>query len=117
MLFSMNAINALFLLTMFLAAIGLLKLRRGAVKIYTWLYAALLFYVFALGALWGISGPVGNSIAAGSGLGDIGIGPLVFIPVPFVYPIVSVLLVNVSARKLRPRTGTLDSASGTTAKS
>ena len=37
---------------------------------------------------------IGMTIAAASGVGSVGTGPLVFYPFPFVYPLVSIALVN-----------------------
>jgi hypothetical protein len=81
--FAMNAIDAVVLITMILTAIGLVLLKPTAMKVYTWLYMALVVYAFAPGMLWTLS-PVGMSIAAASGVGDIGLGPLLFYPFPFV---------------------------------
>jgi len=82
-------------------------------KVYTWLWVTLVVYVFAVGMLWNIRGPIGTSIAAASGTGDIGLGPLVFYPFPFVYPILSVGLVNLAARQLRLTTARLGAPSAT----
>jgi hypothetical protein len=103
--FVMNAIDATILIAIILTAIGLLTLRPNAVRVYTWLYVALAIYAFAPGALWIIPGPVGTSIAAASGVGEVGLGPLLFFPVPFAYAILSVVLVNVAAPKLRAPSG------------
>lgn len=74
---------------MILTAVGLLLLKPSAMKAYTWLYVMLVVYAFAPGLLW-IRGPIGTSIAAGSGVGDLGLGPLMFYPFPFVYAVLSV---------------------------
>jgi len=103
----MNAIDAVFLIGMILTATGLVTLRPNAAKVYTWLYVTLIVYSFAPGILWGISGPLGMSIAAASGIGDEGLGPLLFYPVPFAYAIVSIVLVNLAARRLREPADTL----------
>lgn len=95
----MGLVDCVFLFSMCVAAIGLLRVKRSAVKFYTWVYIILVFYVFAPGAFWG-SGPIGRSIAAASGIGDLGLAPLIFIPIPFLYAIVSVALANLAIRKL-----------------
>jgi len=95
---AMNCIDLTLLILMVVAAIGMLQVRRTAVRLYTWLYIAIIFYAFAPGA-WS-AGPVGRSIAAASGVGDLGIAPLIFYPIPFVYAALSVLLVNVAIRKV-----------------
>jgi hypothetical protein len=100
--FVMNGVNAAFLIVMILTAFALLMLRRNAVRVYTWLYVTLFLYLFGFGALWTIRGPIGISIAAASGVGDMGVAPLLFIPVPFAFPILSVFLLNLALRRLRP---------------
>ena len=95
----MNLFALIFLAFVAIVAVGLLRVRRNAVRAYTWGYAALIIYGFVLGALWG-SGPLGRSIAAASGVGNLGIVPLTMFPVPLLYPALSVLLVNVAARRL-----------------
>jgi hypothetical protein len=108
--FAMNAIDALFLTGMILTAIGLLILRPSAMRVYTWLYVMLVVYAFAPGMLWTIHGPVGTSIAAASGVGDLGLAPLLFYPYPLVYAILSVALVNLATRHLGARSDRLGSS-------
>jgi hypothetical protein len=96
---TMTALNAVFLGAMTLTSIGLLRLKRNAVRIYTWLYIALVAYAFAPGLFWGGS-PLGRSIAAASGVGGIGIAPLTLFPFPFVYAVMSVVLVTLAAKKI-----------------
>ncbi|MCI0348419.1 MAG: hypothetical protein L0Z53_03250 [Acidobacteriales bacterium] len=95
----MNFLNAVFLVSIIFTAIGLVRLKRNAVRVYTWLYSGLVVYAFAPGLMWG-SGHLGRSIAAASGVGAIGIAPLTLFPIPFVYAAVSVLLVNLAMKKL-----------------
>ena len=111
--FTMNAIDAVFLVAMILTAVGLLLLKPSAMKAYTWLYVMLVVYEFALGMLW-TSSPFGASIAAASGVGNLGRGPLLllFYPFPYVYPILSVGLVNLAARQLRATTARLGTPRG-----
>ena len=99
--FLMTVMNVVFLATAIVASIGLLKLKRRAVAVYTGLMIAIFLYVFCLGALWLLPAPYGISIGAASGIGDMGIGPLELYPIPFVYPFVSVVLINVAHYKLR----------------
>lgn len=110
--FTKNAIDALFLVAMIITAAGLLLLKIRAMKVYTWLWVMLVVFVSAGGLLWTIRGPVGMSIAAASGVGDMGLGPLLFYPFPFVYPILSVGLVNLAARQLRVTTVRLGTPRG-----
>lgn len=98
--FIMNSVDFVFLAAMSLTAVGLLKVSRRAVSVYSWIYLALIVYVFAPGAFWG-SGSIGRSTAAASGVGDFGIAPLVFFPIPFVYGVASVAAVNLAIKQLR----------------
>ena len=97
----MTVLNVIFLATAIVASIGLLKLKRTAVTAYTCLMIAILLYVFCVGALWLLPAPYGISIGAASGIGDMGIAPLELYPIPFLYPFVSVVLVNLAHYKLR----------------
>jgi len=86
---------------MIITAIGLLRVKQNAVKVYTWLNITMVVYTFAGGALWLIPGHIGISIGAASGVGNLGIAAVVFFVVPFIYPISSVLLVNLAQYKLK----------------
>jgi hypothetical protein len=99
---TMTALNVVFLVCMALTSIGLLRLKRDAVRIYTWLYIALVAYAFAPGLLWG-GGSFGTSMAAASGVGGLGIAPLTLFPFPFVYAVMSVVLVNLATTKIGDR--------------
>jgi hypothetical protein len=79
----MTGLNAVFLVSMTLTSIGLLRLKPRAVRIYIWLYIALALYAFAPGLFWG-GGSLGKSIAAASGVGGLGIAPLTLFAFPFV---------------------------------
>lgn len=96
---TMTALNAAFLASMTLTSIGLLRVKRNAVRIYTWLYIALVAYAFAPGMFWG-GGPLGRSIAAASGVGSLGIVSLTLLPIPFAYALASVVLVNLAGKKI-----------------
>ena len=96
---TMTALNGVFLVCMALTSIGLLRLKSDAVRIYTWLYIALVAYAFAPGLLWG-GGPFGRSMAAASGVGGLGIASLTLLPIPFAYALISVVLVNLAVKKI-----------------
>jgi hypothetical protein len=98
---TLTTIDATFLAAIFFAAIKLLKSRPNAALIYTCIVAALIVYAFVSGALWLLPNGVGASIAAASGIGSAGTGPLVFFPLPFVYPLISIVLVNLARYRLR----------------
>jgi len=84
---------------MAVTSIGLFRLKPNAVRIYTLLYIALVAYAFAPGLLWG-GGPFGRSMAAASGVGSLGIVSLTLLPIPFAYALMSLVLVNLAAKKI-----------------
>jgi hypothetical protein len=101
-------INVLFLVAFVFVSVMLLKLRPRAAIAHTCIFFALFLYVAVPGVLWLLPGGVGRSIAAASGVGNMGIGPLLFFPMflvnfpmPFVYPLISILCVNVAWYRLK----------------
>lgn len=97
----MNAIDVVFLTAMIIASVGLLRSKRFAVKAYSGISVCLLVWAFAPGLLWGLPSSLGTSIAAASGVGDMGLAPLLLYPVSFIYLIVTVILANVAIRGLK----------------
>lgn len=63
--FTMNAINALFLVAMILTAIGLVLLKHNAMKVYTWLWVTIVVYSLAEGMLWNLRGPYWHEYCGG----------------------------------------------------
>ena len=98
--FTLSAIDAMFLAGILFAAVRLLQLERKAAAIYTWLMLAMITYKLALGVLWLLPDPIGRSIGAASGVGSMGVALLLVYPIPFVYPLVSVMIVNLASHKL-----------------
>lgn len=99
----MNSINAVLLVLMILTCIGLLRVRPSAIRAYTWLNVAICVYFFGVATLWWIPGPLGMSIAGATGVGNMGIAPLILMPypkVPFVSLLLAVVLANVAKRQL-----------------
>ncbi len=103
--FTMSALDALLLTGMVLVAVRLMKLERKAAAIYTWLILAMIAYKLGLGVLWLLPNPIGRSIGAASGIGSMGLALLLLYPIPFVYPLVSVMIVNLARYKLRTAVG------------
>jgi hypothetical protein len=97
----MTILDAAFLAAFVFAAIKLLQLRPKAALIYTFVLFALIVYAIVPGTLWLLPNGIGASIAAASGVGSTGTGPLIFFPFPFVFPLVSVVLVNFASYRLR----------------
>ena len=99
--FTMTALDAVFLAAVVVASIALIRLKAKAAKVYTVVIVSLAVYEFGVGVLWGLPAPVGRSIAAASGVGSMGSAPLILLPLPFVYPLVSIAIVNIARHKLR----------------
>jgi hypothetical protein len=99
--FTMTSVDAILLAALAYTGLRLLRLQYKAVPTYTWLIVSIIVYEVAVGGLWLFPNPLGRSIASASGIGAVGIGPLLMYPVPFVYPTISVLVVNLARRKLR----------------
>jgi len=98
--FTMSALDALLLTGMVLVAVRLMKLERKAAANYTWLILAMVAYKSGLGVLWLLPDPIGRSIGAATGIGSMGLVLLLVYPIPFVYPLVSVMIVNLARHKL-----------------
>jgi hypothetical protein len=97
---AMSVLDALMLTGMVLVAVRLMKLERKAAANYTWLMLAMIAYKSGLGVLWLLPDPIGRSIGAASGIGSMGLALLLLYPIPFVYPLVSVMSVNLARHKL-----------------
>ena len=99
--FAMSVLDALLLTGMVLVAVRLMKLERKAAANYKWLILAMIAYKSGLGVLWLLPDPIGRSIGAASGIGSMGLALLLLYPIPFVYPLVSVTIVNLARYNLR----------------
>lgn len=100
----MSAIDAAFLIVFVFVSIMLLRLHRWAAIAHTCVVLALIVYAFAPGLLWLLPHGVGESIAGASGVGNMGVGTLLFFPVPFLYPLISVVCVNIARLRLKRTT-------------
>lgn len=98
---TMSSIDAAFLLAFVVVSIMLLRLHRWAAISYTCMVLALILYAVVLGLLWLLPYGVGESIARASGVGSMGIAVLLFVPVPFLYPLISVVCVNIARLRLK----------------
>ena len=95
----MSVINVALLAAIVVASVMLLGLRPRAALAHTCVFLAMFAYMFTVGSLWLSSN--GTIIASATGIGNMGIGPLFAFPVPFVYPAISILCVNLAWRRLR----------------
>ncbi len=95
--------NAVLLLLFAWAAVQLLRLRKSGVTSHATVSALLVAYDLLIGALWVAGGRVGMSVAAATGVGNLGIAPFqCFNLMPYVYPIASTVLLLVTRRKIVP---------------
>lgn len=101
--FVMSAIEAIFLTAFVVIAVSLLRMKsaRIAVTAYTWTSVSLVIYMFLLGCLWGLSGPIGMSIGAATGVGCLALAPFLNYPAPYLYLTVTVVLANLAIWRLR----------------
>lgn len=98
---TMSSIDAIILATIAFASLRLLRLRPKSAMIYTCSVVGSVVYAFAPGLFWLLPNGAGRSIAAASGIGSMGTGPLMMFPIPFAYPLISVVLVSVGRWKLK----------------
>lgn len=94
---TMSAINMVFLILLGFTGFQLLRLRRSAVRICNVLFVAEILYSFFIP--WGAEIPraVSNSIAAATGVGNMGTAVNLFTG----YPIIALLGLNLSRWRLR----------------
>lgn len=103
--FAMVAINLVLIALLGLTAIDLLRLRLAGVKRYAWIVLSLIGYNLLCALCWIIPGPFGNSVAAASGVGNMGTAPFEFalFLVPEGYPLLSVVALHLACRRLARR--------------
>jgi len=93
----MIVLNVVFLMLFLLAAFQLLRLRKGGVIVHAITSAVLITYGILNGMLWLANRGIGRSIAAATGVGNMGIAPFVLLFVlPYVYPIASTIALLVT---------------------
>lgn len=91
-------INVAFLSAFLLAAFQFFRLKPSAVSMHSVASAALVGYAILKGMLWLIPGSIGTSIAAASGVENIGIAPLLlWSGVPALYPVASTIVLQCAA--------------------
>jgi uncharacterized membrane protein len=86
------------LLLFVLAAVQLLRLKNSGVAAHTTASILLVAYNLLIRAFWTTGGRVGMSVAAVTGIGNLGIAP--FNLPPYVYPTVSTVLLLIARRKM-----------------
>ena len=108
----MTALDIIFLAAMACIGVSLIRLQRRAALIYSIFVVALVAFVFVPSAAWPIRDSLGRSIAAAGGIGNVGLGPFLFFPVAFVYPLVSVVTVNLAQYKIEKSRENVDKPFG-----
>lgn len=108
----MTVINLIFLTAIVLVSLGLFRLSMSAVTAYWILVAVLVLYGLVNGGLWLVRDPMGRSIAAASGIGNMGIAPFEMFPmlgteltVPYVYPLLSMVALVLTRKRYFKTTG------------
>ncbi len=96
---AMMLINLAFDGILLFTAIRFLQARMAGAKLYSLTVLSLVVYGIVNGLMWRIGGDVGTSIAALTGVGNMGIAPFDFLfVVPDLYPLASAMLVLVLKR-------------------
>jgi hypothetical protein len=86
----MSVLSICLLTALVITAIRLIRISGNAVTSYCVVVGLCSLYIFIPGFLWLAPNPIGSSVAAASGIGDMGIAPFVFAFVlPCVYPFLS----------------------------
>jgi hypothetical protein len=97
----MELINVAFLSTFLLAAFQFFRLKPSAVSMHSVPSAALVGYAILNGMLWLIPGSIGTSVAPASGVGNMGIAPLLlWSGVPVLYPVASTIVLQLMRWRL-----------------
>jgi hypothetical protein len=98
---TMTVTNGVLLLLFVWAAFQLLRLKKSGVTAHTTASALLIACDLLIAACWAVGGHVGMSVAAATGVGNLGIAPFqCFNLAPYVYPIASTLLLLIARRKI-----------------
>src|ERR1700733_9751934 len=91
---AMLVINLLFLGVLLVTAIRFIQARSTAVNLYSITVLLLGVYCVGVHLLWRAGHGIGLSVAAATGIGNMGIAPFVFLFVePLAYPLASMALV------------------------
>src|SRR5579862_5794932 len=97
---TMLATNGVLLLLFVLAAVQLVRLKKSGVTAHTTASALLVAYCLLIAIVWVAGGSVGTSVAAATGIGNLGIAPFqCFNLAPYVYPIASTVLLLLARRE------------------
>jgi hypothetical protein len=99
----MTIVNVTFLAFFVLIAFRLLQLSPSAVALHSIASVSLVVYGLLNGVLWLTGHGIGTSIAAATGVGNMGVAPFtVLFLVPYLYPIVSTIVLQATRMKMKP---------------
>jgi hypothetical protein len=98
---TMLVTNGVLLLLFMLAAVQLLRLKKSGVTVHITASALIVRYNLVIKRFWAAGGPIGMSVAAATGVGNLGIAP--FDLPPYVYTIASTVLLLVSWPRIAAR--------------
>lgn len=102
----MTIINMIFLAFFVFIGFQLLRVRQSAIAVHSIASAALVAYGLLNGGLWLSGRGIGASIAAASGIGNMGIAPFtVLFLVPYLYPIISTIVLQAARIKMKATLG------------
>lgn len=103
--YSIVAVNIAFVVALILVSAWLLVGSSRAVAAYATTVGLLLVYFFINSAFWLLPDPVGVSVAAATGIGNLGVAAYEFFPtirgmaVPYIYPISSAVVLWAMMRR------------------
>lgn len=97
---AMTAMNFGFLILFLLSGFQLLRLKSYGAIMHAATSLALIVYDLSIGIFWVSRGPVGMSVGAATGVGNMGVAPFqLFNLAPYLYPTVSTALLFLARRK------------------
>jgi hypothetical protein len=96
---AMALINGAFLIILAVTAIRFIQGRISSINSYSLAVLLLFAYDYTNGVLWRAGRGIGMSIAAATGVGNLGVAPFEFcFLVPFLYPLASIVVLQVLKR-------------------
>ncbi|MGA2099776.1 MAG: hypothetical protein ABSG34_01675 [Candidatus Sulfotelmatobacter sp.] len=96
---AITLINVAFLVILLVTAVRFIQGRTSSINSYSLVVFVLVAYGYANGVLWRTGRGIGMSIAAATGVGNLGVAPFEFcFLVPYLYPVASIVLLQVLKR-------------------
>ncbi len=108
---SMTLVNIAFLAILLATAVQFIRTRISAINLYSLIVLAEFLYAVTTGILWRAQRGIGLSVGAATGVGNMGIAPFEFcFLVPFLYPVASLILLQVIRQRHSSRQPRVDNA-------